>query len=454
MTSVQQGTERPNVIVVFADQLRARSVGFAGDPNVKTPHMDRLAESGMVFDNAISNCPVCTPARGMMLTGRFPLSNRTVVNDLGMPADEVGVAELFGRAGYRTGYVGKWHLDGIPRGKFTPPGPRRHGFDTFWAAYECTHDYFHPKYYLDTDELVERDGYEPEVQTGLAIDFIQRHGSEPFCLFVSWGPPHAPYELVPERYRRMYDADTIELPANFRDGDRRALADYYAAVTALDENLGRIMHAIDSAGIAERTILVFTSDHGDMLWSQGRLKKQQPWEESIAVPLVMSSPGRIAEGSRRDDLFGLVDLAPTLLSLAGLDVPDYMEGVDLSEAVLGGAGPARTSIPIMDIVCVDQARTWGGTPWRGVRTKQHTYARFQDAGWVLYDNLKDPEQMNNLLDDPASRGVRDALEGELQEWLRVLGDGFLTGEEHIAALGLSDEWAARQRHFYGGKNNW
>ena len=179
---------RPNVVFAFADQLRAQTTGFGGCPQVQTPNMDRMAERGVVFENTVSNIPVGTPWRAAFLTGQYPLSNGIFLNDLPLSGRVPTLGTIFREAGYKAGYIGKWHLDGPERSAFTPPGPRRQGFD-FWMVGNCTHDYFHSIYYRDTPEPLYWNGYDAEEQTTAAIDFIRSHDRKmPFALVVSWAP--------------------------------------------------------------------------------------------------------------------------------------------------------------------------------------------------------------------------------------------------------------------------
>ncbi|NOZ19779.1 MAG: sulfatase [Planctomycetes bacterium] len=444
----------PNILFVFGDQHRGQDLRCMGNSDVITPNFDRLAEGGSLFTNAISNCPLCVPARGSLITGRHPLSHKAVSNDLPLSTDEVGIAELLKPLGYRTGYIGKWHLDGVPRDKFTPPGKRRFGFD-YWAAWECHHNYFKGRYHRDTPEVHHIEGYEPDFQTDLAIRFMEENRGDPFCLFLSWGPPHAPYQLVPDKYKAMYDPSKIALRPNAKDPDRQVLADYYAAITALDWNMGRMMEALDRLGIAEDTLVVYSSDHGDMLWSQGTTKKEQPWEESVLIPFIIRWPGRIPAGRRADTLLSIVDMPPTLLGLAGADVPERMEGADLSKGVVGDKMEEPQSVFLYLPMPAGQANAKGIGPWRGVRTKRHTYARWRDgSGWVLYDNEKDPYQLNNLIDDPASQDLRSRLESDLQYWLGRTGDKFLAGEDHLRELGLGELWNESEKILGGKRPRW
>lgn len=453
---------RPNILFVFADQLRGQDLGCAGNTDVQTPTIDRLAAEGVRCTHAYTNSPVCTPARGMMLTGQYPLQNLAVVNDLPLSENVPTVSGILRDAGYRTGYIGKWHLDGVPRKKFTPPGPRRHGFD-FWAAYNCSHDYFRPdKVFRDAEDPELQDGYEPKVQTDIACEFLAETANDdrPFCLFVSWGPPHDPYDQVPEEYRARYDPSAIALRPNVADisadvnplaarlDKRRTMADYYAAITALDDQLAVLLQRLDEIGAADNTIVVFSSDHGDMLWSHGRMKKQQPWEESISVPFIVRWPDGLPRGEVVDGLTSLVDVTPTLLSLVDVEPPVELAGRDLS-GVLRGSEPGPDSVFLMDIVPADEAQVQGISEWRGVRTARYTYAvHLEHSGWVLYDNETDPYQLTNLIDDPAYAEVRSELDAELRRWLDRVDDPFVDGLEHLRRLGLAELWNAREHELH------
>ena len=450
----------PNLLFVFGDQHRGMDMGCAGNAEVWTPHMDRLAAEGASFARAYANCPVCTPSRGSMLTGRYPLSHRACANDLPMPTDQRTIAHVARDAGYRTGYVGKWHLDGVPRDRFTPPGPRRQGFE-FWAAWNCAHAYLRGRLFRDEPVPVALDGYEPVGQTDLALEFLAADDGRPWCLFLSWGPPHAPYDQVPDSYKALYDETTLTQRPNVRPEPHepfralgrgfhpRALADYYAHITALDEQLGRLLDALDASGRTDDTIVVFTSDHGDMLWSHGMQKKEQPFEEAIRIPFLVRWPPRVPAGSAPDALISPVDFAPTLLALMGLAAPDAMEGSDLSEIVRGGDGDGPQSVFLTEPIILDQGFHQGVGEWRGVRTARYTYARWIDgAPWVLYDNEADPYQMTNLVDSPEHAAARAELEAGLRRWLTRTGDRCVSWQETLRDLGLVATWNERERYMH------
>lgn len=448
----------PNIVVVLADQLRGADLGVAGNPDVQTPNLDRFASQGVRLTHAYANTPVCTPSRATMLTGLYPTHHRVVGNDLPLPVGTPSIGSIVSEAGYRTGYIGKWHLDGVPREKFTPPGPRRHGFE-FWAAYNCSHAYFDAAYYRDDPEPVAIEGYEPTVQTDLACEFLLADDQRPFCLFLSWGPPHDPYDQVPDEFRTGYDSDALQLRDNVAEpvadatplanglDPRTTIANYYAAVTALDHEMGRLLDALQQSGRAEDTIVIFTSDHGDMLWSHGRMKKQQPWEESINIPLLVRWPGRIARGTVVDGLFSMVDLTPTLLGLAGVGHGHPMDGVDRGELLLGRADAGASSVYLMDLVMADESLAQRLPEWRGVRTDRYTYATKADGNpWLLYDNVSDPWQLTNLVDDPTCAPIQRELDTLISDWRAHTKDDYRDGQDCIDALGLTELWSARQRY--------
>jgi len=451
-------TQPINLLLIFADQMRGHAVGCAGNAQVRTPNLDRVASEGLLFRNAIANTPVCTPSRGTLLTGLSPIAHGALTNDIGIRTDIPSLGTLLGDAGYRTGYIGKWHLGGVPRDRFIPPGPERLGFDDFWAAWNCHHRYFRAPYHLDTEEVRFFQGYEPDAQSDLAIGFIERYKDDPFALVVSFGPPHAPYDQVPERFLRMYDPRHLQLrenvppePPDILRSRSEIIAQYYAAVTALDADVGRIMQALERLGLAQRTLVVFTSDHGDMLWSQGMEKKEQPWEESISVPLIMRCPWLFSSPRVTEVLTGIMDIAPTLLDLLRIGIPIGTQGRSVVPFLDAGERPPPSSVPIGIHVPVDQAVAQGIPEWRGVRTERYTYARrLSDNGWLLFDNLADPFQGHNLIEVPSAQPVRRKLEDDLQAWLRGLDDPFVHWAEMIRRCGLVEAWNERERYMHPG----
>lgn len=431
---------KPNVVFVFADQWRAEATGYAGNAQVRTPNLDRLASTSVNFENAVSGCPVCSPYRASLLTGQYPLTHGVFLNDVPLKDEAVSVAEAYQRGGYRTAYIGKWHLNGNHRSAFIPRA-RRQGFD-FWRVLGCTHAYNNSFYYADDATRLKWDGYDAIAQTREAQRYIREHaGGPPFILFLSWGPPHAPYETAPEKYRSLFRPDDITLRPNVPEADRskarRALAGYYAHMAALDDCLGELLATLRETGVERDTIFVFTSDHGDMLYSHGCQKKQQPWDESIRVPFLLRYPALLGTRGRTIEVpINAPDIMPTLLGLSGLAIPGTVEGTDFSGA-LTGKSPMPDNAAL--ISCPSPFGQWqrarGGREYRGVRTARYTYTRDLKGPWLLFDNQTDPYQLDNLCNKPEHAELQTRLDALLAERLKATNDEFLPGPEYIRRWG-------------------
>lgn len=440
--SRQESGKRPNIVYVFADQWRAQATGYAGDPNAITPNLDALSRQSMVFENAVSGCPVCTPYRASLLTGQYWLTHGLFLNDLCLPSQSVTFAEALRDAGYSTAYIGKWHLDGHGRSSFIPP-ERRQGFE-FWRTQECTHDYNRSFYYADANERLQWPGYDAIAQTHEAQGYIREHaGRGPFALFLSWGPPHNPYETAPEECRRRIDPERLSLRPNVpREAEvlaRTDLAGYYAHILALDGCLGELMRTLRETGIERDTIFVFTSDHGDMLFSQGEQRKQRPYDEAIRVPFLLRYPARL--GSRPRSIHAPLntpDIMPTLLGLCGVGIPGSVEGQDFSPHLLRGRQPENDAALIM---CISPFGEWtrekGGREYRGLRTRRYTYVRDLNGPWLFFDNASEPFQQKNLCQDRGHAELEQRLDRQLLDMLRQRHDEFLPGQAYLERWGYN-----------------
>jgi arylsulfatase A-like enzyme len=433
----------PNVVFVFSDQHRAQATGYNGDDNVITPVMDRLAQESINFITAVSCAPVCSPYRGCLLTGQYPLSHGVFVNDVNLAHKAVSLADIYSQAGYDTAYIGKWHVDGHGRSRFIPQ-ERHLGFDT-WKVLECTHDYNHSIYYAGNDlSSLLWDGYDAQAQTAAAQDYIRQHsGRKPFLLVLSWGPPHNPYETAPQRFQDIYDPEKIFLrpnvPVEKQAQARQELRGYYAHISALDKCLGDLLQTLEEQGIAEDTLFVYTSDHGDMHWSQGEHGKQRPWDESILVPFLLRWPRQFKNPGRVIDMpFNSPDIMPTLLGLCGIPIPPMVEGRSYA-AYLRGDEDLQVEAALIE--CVHCFGEWTNPPWprareyRGLRGRRYTYVRDLKGPWLLYDNLVDPYQMTNLCGDNRLNDVQSHLDALLNRLLADQGDEFLPGSEYMLRWG-------------------
>ena len=449
---------QPNILLVFSDQHRWCDLGCYGSPDVLSPHLDAFARHAVRCDGCVSNSPLCVPARGSLMTGLLPLRHGAVANDLPMRHDVRSIAHALGDAGYHTGYIGKWHLAGVPRDQCIPEGRGRFGFAE-WKVCNCSHEYLNAYYDDERNRRIAIDGYEPAAQTDLALDFIRRNGNRPWALVLSWGPPHDPYFAVPDRFLQQYAQREIHLRPNVpetvratrthlldRDEMVRWHRGYFAHITALDEQFGRLVTGLEATGELKNTIVAYSSDHGDMLGSHGLTHKQLPYEESIRVPLLVSWPGHTFVGVS-DALLGLVDLPVSLLGLAGVSPPGDTDGADLHQVFVTPGAAGRDACYIFDLIPCHQAAARGGTAWRGLRTDRHTFTRTaEDGGVLLFDNRDDPFQMRNLVDDPAHAALRAQLLERLDA-LIARHDALLPWAELVEQYGLREAWNKSQAYF-------
>jgi arylsulfatase A-like enzyme len=426
-------TRRPNIIFAFSDEHRWQSMARSEMPELDTPNMTRLGQQGLECTHCISNYPVCSPYRGIFLTGRWPYQQGVIDNAIPLQPSEMTVGKAFQAAGYDTAYIGKWHLGGVRAEEF--------GFDhsLIWTN---TNAHWDKSSYHPADGPMQRPkGYNATLMTDQALEYINQERDKPFFMALSWNPPHANFLDAPEPKKDLYAEGSLSWRANAdltKAHDTEAsnkiwnqnswphYQGYHAHVSAIDDELGRLMQALDDAGLSEDTILIYSSDHGSQLGSHGVGSKRQPYEESIRVPWIMRWPGHIEESTQTNALFGTIDIMPTLCGLAGVPIPDTCQGQDFSGRFLGRGGPDPESQFIMHISKLNAsgANSHPAPRFRGVRTKQYTYAFGIDAPLCLFDNEADPFQLNNLIADPAHAGLRDALDTTLRDWLDRTEDPF------------------------------
>jgi len=448
LSSCGKQGRHPNIIFVFADEWRAQATGYMGDPNVQTPNLDALAAEGITFTTAVSGTPVCSPYRASLLTGQYPLTHGIFYNDRRLNTNAPTMAEIFKANGYATAYIGKWHLNGHDKDQTRSEGrrspvrmERRFGFD-FWKVCECTHDYNHSVYFDEQDSLHTWPGYDAIAQTRTAQTYIRSaKQNKPFILLLSWGPPHAPYHSAPEKYRQQFsDPARIRLRTNVPENLTRIACEelngYYAHIAALDECLGDLLETVKRAGLEENTIFIFTSDHGDMMYSQGITKKQKPWDESILVPFVLKYPAQNAIAGKATPVpINTVDILPTLLGLCEISIPATVEGEDLSGFIKGESTLTDRAVLIS---CPVPFHQWnyraGGREYRGIRTSRYTYVRDLYGPWLFYDNQTDPFQLENLINRDAFRPLQNRLDSLLTVRLLTTDDHFLAGQAYM------DKW--------------
>lgn len=444
---------KPNLIYIFADQLRYFSLGYAGDENALTPNIDALCRESTDLCQTVSGHPVCAPYRASLFTGKYTTSTGMVINEIRMNPNHRTFAHVLNDNGYETAYIGKWHMYAAqlgnhydPQNSFIPKGPDRLGFDDYFAAYNFRHEYETGTayYHLDSPEKIYYDKYEPDAQTDMTIEQLERlaAGEKPFALFLSVGTPHDPWvpENAPAECLERFKNRRFNLPVNYLEQDdphadnwaklseeeRSQLTEwmriYYAMAANLDDNIGRLMKAIKDMGLDENSIIVFTSDHGELFGAHGRRAKNIFYEEAVRVPFLIKWKGKLAENVKRDFIINTVDIMPSLLSMMGLPVPEETEGTDLSACITGEADTEEGAL----MMCTGPTAIFGdGNEWRAYRTKQYTYAIFKSDGQeFLFDDKNDPYQMENLIDNKSYRETAEELKSKMYAKMNKIGDTF------------------------------
>lgn len=436
-------TVRPNVIWIFGDQHRGQAVGYAGDPNVSTPNLDRMAAEGIAFTGAVAGCPLCCPFRGSLLTGRYP-HDCVPGHEYRMPPEQRTVAHAFNDAGYDTAYFGKWHVDGFKErdgraAMHIVPPVRRGGFDV-WAGFENNNSQWDSWVHGGEGEDASHyrlPGYETDCLSDMLIDYVRGRGerqeSSPFFAVLSVQPPHDPY-VAPEEWMARHTSGDVELRPNVPDVPRvveqarRELAGYYAQIENLDWNVGRVLAALEEVGLAEDTWIVFFADHGDMHGSHGQFRKTSPWEEAVRIPFVV-----YRWAARYDMRHGYlsapvnhVDIAPTSLGLCGIDVPDAMRGTDYSPSIARGRqSEGEPDSAYLQLVVPTGHGDSIDRPWRAVVTRDGwKYACLEHQPWLMFNLNEDPYELVNLAHNTRFGAERRRLHDRLAAWISDTGDEF------------------------------
>lgn len=419
-----------------------------------------------MLTHAVSNQPVCSPYRAMLFSGQYPFSNGVWANcntsrDHELSDDTQCFSDTLSENGYATGYIGKLHLhkprppyehgegprgDGIVWDAYTPPGPSRHGFD-FWHSYGCCDEHMQPHYWTTDSPVSEPlDPNEWSVihETDVATKYIQnlngtqRDPDKPYFLMVSYNPPHPPLDQVPSHLtepfvdkslRELLTRPNIQVEGIEEQARTNAVL-YFAAIYGIDQQFARILAAIDESGQSDNTIVIFTSDHGELLHSHGLRQKNYWYDESMLVPFLIRYPGKIQPGED-DLLLGAPDIFPTVAGLVGLSeaIPESVEGQDYS-AQLMGTPEGRPDSAYFIWPHWRHHETKPYRACRGVRTHRYTYVlgRCDDGSeeQILHDSQEDPFQMRNVADD--NPGTVSDLRGMTNEWIEKTNDPWLDAD--------------------------
>ncbi|WP_197456221.1 sulfatase family protein [Stieleria neptunia] len=452
--------EPRNVLIIQTDEHNFRTLGcyrqtlpeeqalvWGKEAFVETPAIDSIARRGAICTSFYATSPVCTPSRAAFFTGLYPHQTGSHTNNEPMDSDIVTFAEVLRRDGYATGYAGKWHLDGPGKPQWAPR--RQFGFSDnrfmfnrgHWKNFQLTdagprvgardkNDA--PSYNVgDADDQT----FATDWLADRAMDFIREHADEPFCYHLSLPDPHGPNTVRPP-YDTMFADRVIRAPLSFSmakenpawaavGGKNSAakfnpalMAMYFGMVRCIDDNVGQILETLAELKLTDNTIIVFTSDHGDLCFEHGRLNKGNPYEASAKIPMIIAAPGVIPAGTRVDQALGTVDFAPTLLSLLGKQATTGTAGRDASP-LLTGQNQAK-----WDDVAIIQSS--GLKPsWFAVITDRYKLVLSVSERPWLFDLQTDPDELKNSIDLEQNRDVVRQLAGRLHDYAQAQDAGFL-----------------------------
>ena len=446
--------ERPHIVFILADDHAVEAISCYGgllEGHAKTPNIDRIAREGVRFVNVFCNNSICSPSRASILTGQYSHTNgaRGLNGTIapGSPWVSVGLQ----KAGYQTAVFGKWHLQNTPR-----------GFDDYGVTRKQG-KYFNPTFNSPRGQR-KYEGYATDVYTDVALEWLKRREpSKPFCLMLHFKAPHHPYDY-PRRHDKLLEGIAVPEPPSLREDveqtspllkarlsqqmdrnrsyyerhkdDERPpmephdptsrkdrvraayqhmIKKYIRCVTAVDDNVGRVLKYLDEEGLVRRTVLIYTSDQGYWLGQHGLYDKRLILEESMRMPLIARYPGEIPPGTICDAMGSNVDFAETLLDFAGAPIPAAMQGRSLRPLMRGGATPADWRRAVF-------YSYWAGPSHWGVRTERYKLVHFPGSEEIeFYDLLRDPREMKNVAGEAEYSASIAATEKELRRLMREVG---------------------------------
>ncbi|MFI3207097.1 MAG: sulfatase [Clostridia bacterium] len=455
----------PNIIFVMPDEFRKRAL--ENEPVIR-PRLDEFISQSMYMNNAISAIPICSPYRAMMMTGLLPFRNNVYTNcntgfshhGVFLRTNQVCWSDIMAENGYDLGYIGKWHLDPpepkdaeffvdptigkskIIEDSYTNP-KRRHKFN-FWHSYGCCNDHLNPHYYHNDAKVTEPfypKKWSTEHETDVAIDYIkntnnERDTNKPFALVVAYNPPHMPFDKVPQQYKDLYADKTPEELLTCKnygatphpmtplrafdnlDYAKRSVNDYFAAITGVDEQFGRILDCLKECDLEDDTIVIFTSDHGELLGSHTLMNKGRFYSESLSMPLIIRYPDKIKANVKNSTVFSAQDWMPTFLGLAGLSdkIPTDLDGENKADIFLKNLDKESQGL------IIDQTGNI-----RGLKTERYTYAVLKDYNnneeHLLFDDVNDPYQLTDVSKD--NKEICTKLRINLENTLQNTNDPWL-----------------------------
>lgn len=436
-------SEKPNVIFFFVDQQRWDTIGAYGQPMNVTPNLDKMADDGVLFEHAYTCQPVCGPARACIQTGLHATATGCVTNNIALPADSKTIAHYMGEQGYDLSYIGKWHLAGDrckDREFKDSPVPKefRGGWNQHWLASDIleftSHGYDGHMFDQDNKRRDFPEGrYRADAMTDWAIEYLdERDSDNPFFMFLSYIEPHHQNDRNcyegPHGSKEKFKDFVVPGDLEGTEGNwRKEYPDYLGCINSLDVNLGRLRETLKEKGLDKNTVIIFTSDHGSHFQTRNAEYKRSCHDGCIRIPMIACGPG-FEGGKRFDNIVSLLDMAPTILNLGGVEVPDHMHGNSIKGVVDG------TVEKWPDEAYLEISESHVG---RAVRTHRWTYelATDDENGWCaavnypkvmhtefLYDNEADPHQKNNLANAEGYDEIKCELADRIMKQMVAAGE--------------------------------
>ena len=418
---------RPNLLWLFCDQLRYHALACNGDPNVLTPNLDRLARGGVRCTRTVSHYPVCMPFRAGLVTGQYAHVHGLRVQGDALPPRRRTIAHAFRQAGYRTSWVGKWHLAGEHGARDFWVDPALRGGFQDWYGFNVANDYYRCCYcHGDAPEPIPLRGYQTDALTDLSLRYLSdtaRTSEQPWFHCLSVEAPHHGIgrdgrdgHPAPPEYEARFSPAAVELrgnvPPHLRPRARTKLAGYYAMIANLDHNVGRVLDWLEHSGLAGSTLVVFFSDHGELAGSQGFFGKYRPYDEAVRIPLLLRMPGILPAGTVYDEVVSGLDLFATCAGLCGVPLVAEQQGLDHAPALRGGSAVRGEAL----IQWLGGSRSaWDdGYLYRAIRTRRYTYCVGPDEPFrLLFDNQEDELQRTNLFGRPQAAALQARLHRRL-----------------------------------------
>lgn len=439
--------ERPNILIIYCDQLAAWTLGCYGGNEVTTPNIDRLASEGVLLTNFYANTPVSTPSRGCFMTGLYPTEHGAYKNDRQIRQDIPTFASELRDAGYCTGYAGKWHLDGNPK----RPGWDLRGKDMGWTDRKAMYSFGHYKTIEDKGEGYPAfssevspvpETYPTDWFTDRAIEFIDRHRTDKFCFMLSIPDPHGPY-LARHPYDKMFPEKDIRFPSTLTEEPKcdnylyhesrikvdkktgkteyqlilenlaKDKSEYFGMIKCIDDNVGRVIDFLKKEGLYDNTIIVFSADHGDMMGEHARMAKAVPFESAARVPFIVRYPARL-KAAVYDNVASAIDFYPTLLSLAGIERQGNISGHDMSVFMQNESSSEKAWHDVAFLRCYASSY-----PWICAVTDRYKLiygAKEKPGEALLLDRKADPEESVNFFHDPKYKKVVKRLSRDLKKY--------------------------------------